>query len=110
MINETHKHCSCIYLFSLSFKFAYYLVAYFLYPELKKDDIYAVEIVGGASRIPAIKERISKFFGKELSTTLNADEAVARGCALQVRPACHGKRFDPFSDSGSRLTVAAVAG
>lgn len=50
---------------------------------LKKEDIYAVEIVGGATRIPAIKERISKFFGKELSTTLNADEAVARGCALQ---------------------------
>ncbi|XP_029375286.1 heat shock 70 kDa protein 4a isoform X4 [Echeneis naucrates] len=51
--------------------------------KLKKEDIYAVEIVGGASRIPAIKDRISKFFGKELSTTLNADEAVARGCALQ---------------------------
>ncbi|XP_069002129.1 heat shock 70 kDa protein 4a isoform X2 [Embiotoca jacksoni] len=51
--------------------------------KLKKEDVYAVEIVGGASRIPAIKERISKFFGKELNTTLNADEAVARGCALQ---------------------------
>uniref|UniRef100_A0A672GKU4 Heat shock 70 kDa protein 4-like n=1 Tax=Salarias fasciatus TaxID=181472 RepID=A0A672GKU4_SALFA len=51
--------------------------------KLKKEDIYSVEIVGGASRIPAVKERISKFFGKELSTTLNADEAVARGCALQ---------------------------
>ncbi|XP_060771201.1 heat shock 70 kDa protein 4b [Neoarius graeffei] len=50
---------------------------------LKNEDIYAVEMVGGASRIPAVKERISKFFGKELSTTLNADEAVARGCALQ---------------------------
>ncbi|PWA22797.1 heat shock 70 kDa protein 4a [Gambusia affinis] len=51
--------------------------------KLKKEDIYAVEIVGGATRIPSIKERICKFFGKELSTTLNADEAVARGCALQ---------------------------
>ncbi|KAM4621949.1 heat shock 70 kDa protein 4b [Polymixia lowei] len=51
--------------------------------KLKKEDVYAVEIVGGASRIPAVKERIGKFFGKELSTTLNADEAVARGCALQ---------------------------
>ncbi|XP_064811397.1 heat shock 70 kDa protein 4-like isoform X2 [Oncorhynchus masou masou] len=51
--------------------------------KLKKEDIYAVEIVGGASRIPSVKERISRFFGKELSTTLNADEAVARGCALQ---------------------------
>lgn len=52
--------------------------------DLKNEDIYAVEIVGGASRIPAVKERIGKFFGKELSTTLNADEAVTRGCALQV--------------------------
>ncbi|XP_062358586.1 heat shock 70 kDa protein 4 isoform X4 [Cinclus cinclus] len=50
---------------------------------LKKEDIYAVEIVGGTTRIPAVKEKISKFFGKEVSTTLNADEAVARGCALQ---------------------------
>uniref|UniRef100_A0A7N8X0S9 Heat shock protein 4b n=1 Tax=Mastacembelus armatus TaxID=205130 RepID=A0A7N8X0S9_9TELE len=64
--------------------------------KLKKEDIYAVEIVGGASRIPAVKERISKFFGKELSTTLNADEAVARGCALQcamLSPACKVREF-----------------
>uniref|UniRef100_UPI003AB0C9BB heat shock 70 kDa protein 4L isoform X3 n=1 Tax=Centroberyx gerrardi TaxID=166262 RepID=UPI003AB0C9BB len=51
--------------------------------KLSRDEIYAVEVVGGATRIPAIKERISKFFGKDISTTLNADEAVARGCALQ---------------------------
>ncbi|XP_073402350.1 heat shock 70 kDa protein 4 isoform X1 [Dendrobates tinctorius] len=51
--------------------------------KLKKEDIYAVEIVGGCTRIPAVKERINRFFGKEVSTTLNADEAVARGCALQ---------------------------
>ncbi|KAG8578791.1 hypothetical protein GDO81_010619 [Engystomops pustulosus] len=51
--------------------------------KLKKEDVCAVEIVGGATRIPAVKERIMRFFGKEVSTTLNADEAVARGCALQ---------------------------
>uniref|UniRef100_A0A2R8ZH03 Heat shock protein 105 kDa n=1 Tax=Pan paniscus TaxID=9597 RepID=A0A2R8ZH03_PANPA len=51
---------------------------------LKVEDVSAVEIVGGATRIPAVKERIAKFFGKDISTTLNADEAVARGCALQV--------------------------
>ncbi|XP_046904076.1 heat shock 70 kDa protein 4L [Hypomesus transpacificus] len=51
--------------------------------KLSRDEIYAVEVVGGAIRTPAIKDRISKFFGKDLSTTLNADEAVARGCALQ---------------------------
>ncbi|GCB70434.1 heat shock 70 kDa protein 4L [Scyliorhinus torazame] len=51
--------------------------------KLQFEDIYAVEILGGATRIPAVKERIAKFFHKDLSTTLNADEAVARGCALQ---------------------------
>lgn len=64
--------------------------------KLKKEDICAVEIVGGATRIPAVKEKIFRFFGKELSTTLNADEAVARGCALQcaiLSPAFKVKDF-----------------
>ncbi|CAO3612752.1 unnamed protein product [Cunninghamella blakesleeana] len=47
------------------------------------DEIDAVELVGGSSRIPAIKTTISNFFGKAISTTLNQDEAVARGAALQ---------------------------
>uniref|UniRef100_A0A8C0QI12 Heat shock 70 kDa protein 4L n=1 Tax=Chelonoidis abingdonii TaxID=106734 RepID=A0A8C0QI12_CHEAB len=51
--------------------------------KLQREDISSIEIVGGATRIPAVKEQISRFFGKDISTTLNADEAVARGCALQ---------------------------
>lgn len=43
----------------------------------------SVEVVGGTSRIPAIKRLIKDIFKIEPSTTLNADEAVARGCALQ---------------------------
>ncbi|XP_039264715.1 heat shock 70 kDa protein 4-like [Styela clava] len=50
---------------------------------LKKDDIYAIEVVGGSTRIPAVKSVIQKVFGREPSTTLNIDEAVSRGCALQ---------------------------
>ncbi|XP_037352163.1 heat shock 70 kDa protein 4L isoform X2 [Talpa occidentalis] len=50
---------------------------------LQREDISSIEIVGGATRIPAVKEQISRFFLKDISTTLNADEAVARGCALQ---------------------------
>ncbi|KAF9102279.1 adenyl-nucleotide exchange factor sse1 [Mortierella sp. AM989] len=46
-------------------------------------DIDAVEMVGGSIRIPALKERIQAFFGKDLSSTLNQDEATARGAALQ---------------------------
>ena len=51
--------------------------------EWKQEDIYAVEIVGGSSRVPAIKAAITNVFGKQPQTTLNADEAVSRGCALQ---------------------------
>ncbi|XP_006879642.1 PREDICTED: heat shock protein 105 kDa [Elephantulus edwardii] len=51
--------------------------------KLKVEDVSAVEIVGGTTRIPAVKEAITRFFRKDVSTTLNADEAVARGCALQ---------------------------
>jgi len=45
--------------------------------------IDSVEIFGGSSRIPSIKQMVKNVFGIEGSTTLNADEAVARGCALQ---------------------------
>ncbi|CAL3969810.1 unnamed protein product [Diplocarpon coronariae] len=49
---------------------------------LKVEDIDIVELVGGCTRVPALKERIQQFFGKTLSFTLNQDEAIARGCAF----------------------------
>merc|ERR1740138_258972 len=49
------------------------------------DQIDSVEVVGGACRVPWFKKMCSEAFGgKELSTTMNADESVARGCALQA--------------------------
>ncbi|WYZ45439.1 hypothetical protein EsH8_VIII_000755 [Colletotrichum jinshuiense] len=50
--------------------------------KLTKDDIDVIEVIGGGSRVPALKERIQAFFGKPLSFTLNQDEAVARGAAF----------------------------
>ncbi|KAF4773982.1 hsp70-like protein [Colletotrichum scovillei] len=50
--------------------------------KLTKDDIDVIEVIGGGSRVPALKERIQAFFGKTLSFTLNQDEAVARGAAF----------------------------
>lgn len=50
--------------------------------KLKPEDIDAIEMVGGCTRVPSLKEKISTFFGKGLSFTLNQDEAVARGCAF----------------------------
>ncbi|TLS30345.1 hypothetical protein PpBr36_02886 [Pyricularia pennisetigena] len=50
--------------------------------KLTVEDIDVVELVGGGSRVPAIKERVGAFFNKPLSFTLNQDEAIARGCAF----------------------------
>jgi heat shock protein 4 len=50
--------------------------------KLTKDDIDFVELVGGCTRVPALKAIIQEFFGKTLNFTLNADEAIARGCAF----------------------------
>ena len=50
--------------------------------KLKPEDIDYIELVGGCTRVPALKNAIQTFFGKPLSFTLNADEAIARGCAF----------------------------
>lgn len=47
------------------------------------EDIDAVEIVGGSTRIPKCKTIIEEVLHKTCSTTLNADDSTARGCALQ---------------------------
>ena len=61
------------------------------------DDIHSVEIAGGSSRVPAIKRLIEEVFGKGTSTTLNQDEAVARGCALQCAMLSPAVRVRDFS-------------
>jgi heat shock protein 4 len=50
--------------------------------KLKPEDIDAIEMVGGCTRVPSLKNAIQEYFGKPLSFTLNQDEAVARGCAF----------------------------
>lgn len=50
--------------------------------KLKAEDIDFIELVGGCTRVPALKAIIQNFFGKQLNFTLNADEAIARGCAF----------------------------
>jgi heat shock protein 4 len=50
--------------------------------KLKPEDIDSIEMVGGCTRVPILKEAVSNFFGKPLSFTLNQDEAIARGCTF----------------------------
>lgn len=65
--------------------------------KLKIEDIDAVEMVGGCTRVPSLKESIQKFFKKPLSFTLNQDEAVARGCAFACAIASPVFRVRDFS-------------
>jgi len=46
-------------------------------------DIDEVILVGGSTRIPAIQEKVEKFFGKTPSKGVNPDEVVAVGAAIQ---------------------------
>lgn len=50
---------------------------------LTLEQIDAIELVGGSTRVPAVRQRIvSCFPGKTLSNTLNQDEAIARGATF----------------------------
>ncbi|GJY33139.1 heat shock 70 kDa protein 16, partial [Tanacetum coccineum] len=50
---------------------------------LSVDKIYAIELAGSGSRIPAIRRKLTSVLWKEPNGTPNASEYVARGCALQ---------------------------
>ncbi len=52
--------------------------------QLEPADIKEVVMVGGSTRVPLVKERVRTFFGKELHDTLNPDEVVALGAAVQA--------------------------
>jgi len=50
---------------------------------LSKSDIDEVILVGGSTRIPKIQEVVEEFFGKKPNKTVNPDEVVAIGAAIQ---------------------------
>jgi molecular chaperone DnaK len=50
---------------------------------LSTSEVDEVVLVGGSTRIPAIQESVKKFFGKEPNRSVNPDEVVAIGAAVQ---------------------------
>lgn len=52
--------------------------------KLKAADIDEVLLVGGSTRIPAIRERLKKHFGYEPKAAVNVDECVALGAAIHA--------------------------
>lgn len=81
---------------------------WFLFIGLPIEEIHSVEIVGGSSRIPAIKQLIEKIFKKSPSTTLNQDEAVSRGCALQCAMLSPAVRVRDFSVTDVQVNTGSV--
>ena len=51
---------------------------------LRPDQIGEVILVGGMTRMPAVQQRVREIFGKEPSKSVNPDEAVAMGAAIQA--------------------------
>lgn len=51
---------------------------------LKPEDVNEIVLVGGMTRMPAIQERVRRFFGKEPHKGVNPDEVVAIGAAIQA--------------------------
>ncbi len=54
----------------------------FFFLDITPEDLESVEIVGGSTRIPAVKQIVQDVFRKTPMTTMNSDESVARGCTL----------------------------
>lgn len=50
---------------------------------LSKSDISEVVMVGGSTRIPKVQERVKDFTAKDLNKSVNPDEVVAIGAAIQ---------------------------
>jgi molecular chaperone DnaK (HSP70) len=47
-------------------------------------DIEEIVLVGGSTRIPKVQEMVKGFFGKEPNKSVNPDEVVALGAAVQA--------------------------
>ncbi|WP_462104749.1 molecular chaperone DnaK [Campylobacter concisus] len=50
---------------------------------LSKSDVKEIVMVGGSTRVPLVQEEVKKAFGKELNKSVNPDEVVAIGAAIQ---------------------------
>jgi molecular chaperone HscA len=52
--------------------------------KVQRDDVQGVVLVGGATRMPALRAAVGEHFGRVPLTDLNPDEVVALGAAIQA--------------------------
>jgi L1 cell adhesion molecule like protein len=76
--------------------------------KMSKGDIHEIVMVGGSTRIPRIRQLVSEYFGgKKLNDSVNPDEAVAYGAAVQAHVLSGGK--SEKTDSMILLDVAPLS-
>ncbi len=51
---------------------------------IKKNEIDEIIMVGGSTRVPIVINEVSNFFGKPVNNSVNPDEVVALGAAIQA--------------------------
>jgi len=52
--------------------------------KLQPDDLQGIVLVGGATRMPQVREAVARYFGRAPLVDLNPDEVVALGAAVQA--------------------------
>ncbi len=62
---------------------------------LRPSDLTAVILVGGSTRIPTVRSRVSSFFGREPLTNLPPEEVVALGASILAEALTGGSRKGP---------------
>jgi L1 cell adhesion molecule like protein len=66
--------------------------------KIDKSKVDDIVLVGGSTRIPKIQKLVSDFFGKECNKSINPDEAVAYGAAVQAAVLTNKANSEKTSD------------
>ena len=64
--------------------------------DLAVEDIHGVVLVGGATRMPCIRQAVAEFFGQEPLTDLDPDKVVAIGAAIQANALAGNRTGDDW--------------